>query len=435
MLINKSKHLTKEKQIQLGSYYTPKELVDKVCEYIQPYILKNKENIIIFDNAAGCGAFVKGMEKYDYRVADCDAKAYNFLNKYLDNKKVFCTNSLIDVNRKKYNIPNSSFLIMVGNPPYNDITSEFKNGQKGKNLCDRDLFDRDLGVSFLKSYNKLRADTVCILHPLSYLIKETNFKRLKNFKNSYRLNKGIVFSSSWFSKTGSIKFPIMIGLYERNEKGMDFEYIRNFNFSILDEEDKFNLSEYETTDCFIDKYPPGKNGLKVSPIGLYYYTFRDFNSLRKNASFMIKQHYNGIPVTVQNFYKYAYLNALKNLFWVDNIWLYGNLSPLINKNMLEKNKNIYIEYAIQTNCALKNADKKIIQDITKYYGIDLDRLTDINKLENEITKQFKELTGIKKVNTKVIYSNKISRDKQLSLALEKRAVYHNNNKKMVKNVN
>jgi len=391
MLINKSKHLAKEKQIQLGSYYTPKELVNKVYDYIKPYILKNKENIIIFDNAAGCGAFVIGMKKYDYKAADCDARAYEFLREHLDNRKVFFANSLVDVSRGKYNIPNDSFLIMIGNPPYNDTTSEFKNGQKGKNLCDKELFDRDLGVSFLKSYNKLEADVVCILHPLSYLVKKTNFKRLKIFKDNYRLNKGIVFSSSWFSKTGSIKFPIIIGLYERDKKGMDFDHIKNFNFSILDIEDKFKLSKYETTDGFIDKYPPRKNGLKVSPIGLYYYTFRDFNSLRKNTSFMIKQHYNGIIVTIQNFYKYAYLNALKNLFRPNNIWLYGNLSPLINKNILEKNKNIYIEYAIQTNSALENIDKKIIQDIAKYYGVNLNKLTDINKLEVKITKQFKKL--------------------------------------------
>jgi hypothetical protein len=96
-------------------------------------------------------------------------------------------------------------------------------------------------------------------------------------------------------------------------------------------------------------------------------------------------------VTIQNLYKYAYLNALKNLFRANNIWLYGNLSPLINKNMLKKNKNIYIEHAVQTNLAFKNIDKKIIQNIAKYYGIDLNRLTDINKLEVEITKQFNKL--------------------------------------------
>jgi len=388
MQVHLAKHLKKEKKIQLGSYYTPDKLVKVVHEFIKPYLEDKKKDIILFDSAGGCGAFLFGISHHNYRIADCDLKACNFLKQHFDQHNIFYTNSLKDAYRDKYSISSSAFLIMIGNPPYNDTTSEFKNGEKGQNICDEDLFDRDLGVSFLKSYNKLEANVVCILHPLSYLIKETNFKRLKNFKDNYRLTKGIIFPSSWFSGTGSI---IIIGLYERDEKGMDFNYIRNFNFSILDSENKFKLSKYETTDGFIDKYPPRKNDLKVSPIGLYYYTFRDFNSLRKNTSFMIKKHYNGIIVTIPNFYKYAYLNALKNLFRPNNIWLYGNLSPLINKKLLEENKNIYIEYTIQTNSALKNIDKKIIQDIAKYYGIDLNRLTDIIKLEFEITKQLNKL--------------------------------------------
>jgi len=391
MQVHLAKHLKKEKKIQLGSYYTPDKLVKVVHEFIKPYLEDKKKDIILFDSAGGCGAFLFGISHHNYRIADCDLKACNFLKQHFDQHNIFYTNSLKDAYRDKYSISSSAFLIMIGNPPYNDTTSEFKNGEKGQNICDEDLFDRDLGVSFLKSYNKLEANVVCILHPLSYLIKETNFKRLKNFKDNYRLTKGIIFPSSWFSGTGSIKFPIIIGLYERDEKGMDFNYIRNFNFSILDSENKFKLSKYETTDGFIDKYPPRKNDLKVSPIGLYYYTFRDFNSLRKNTSFMIKKHYNGIIVTIPNFYKYAYLNALKNLFRPNNIWLYGNLSPLINKKLLEENKNIYIEYTIQTNSALKNIDKKIIQDIAKYYGIDLNRLTDIIKLDFEITKQLNKL--------------------------------------------
>ncbi len=391
MQVHLAKHLTKEKKIKLGSYYTPEKLVKLVHEFIKPYLEDKKKDVILFDSAGGCGAFLFGIRHYDYRIADCDLDACNFLKQHFGQHNIFHTNSLKDACRSKYSISSSAFLIIIGNPPYNDTTSEFKNGEKGQNICDDDLFDRDLGVSFLKSYHKLKADVVCVLHPLSYLIKETNFKRLKNFKDNYRLKEGLIFSSSLFSKTGLIKFPIIIGLYERDEKGMDFNYIRNFNFSILDREDKFKLYKYETTDGFIDKYPPRKNDIKVSPIGLYYYTFRDFNSLRKNTSFMTKKHYNGIVVTIHNFYKYAYLNALKNLFRPNNIWLYGNLSPLVNKKLLEENKNIYIEYAIQTNSALKNINKKIIQDLAKYYEIDLDRLTDVAKLEIEITEQFKKL--------------------------------------------
>ena len=390
MPVYESTHLLKERQIQLGSYYTPESLVEKVYELIEPY---TGNGVIIFDNAAGFGAFVvkAKAQECDYRAAECDLGAYNFLKENLDEKKVFYTNSLINVSREKYHIPNGAFVIQVGNPPYNDTTSEFKNGQKGQNVCDNDLADRDLGISFLKSYNKLKANLVCVLHPLSYLIKEANFKRLKDFRYNYKLIKGEIFSSSWFSGTGSLKFPIVIALYERDAGGMSFDYIRNFEFNILDSKAIFKLARYETTDGCIDKYPPRKDGRKTSPIWLYYYTFRDINSLKKNSSFMNKQHYNGIIVTVENLYKYAYLNAFKELFSAQDMWLYGNLSPLINREELEKNKKSYIEYAIQTNLVIKTSNKAILQEIAEYYEINLNNLTNIETLEKKIQNQLNTL--------------------------------------------
>lgn len=390
MLVNKSKHLSKEEQIRLGSFYTPDRLVRKVYEPISPYIRKNKK-VVIFDNAAGCGAFIFEIKGYDYRVADYDIEAVNFLKKNLDKKKVFYGNSLVDVCRKKYKIPNDAFLIQVGNPPYNDTTSEYKKGKKGKNECDPNLFDRDLGISFLKSYDKLKSDLVCILHPLSYLIKEANFKRLKSFRENYKLIKGVIFSSSWFTVNSSAKFPIVIALYERKRGGMSFDYIKNFNFSVLDSDEKFTIAKFETTDGFIDKYPPRKNDIKVSPIGLYYYTFRDLNSLRRNASFINRQHYNGIVVNVKNFYKYAYLYALKELFDAEKLWLYSNLSPLINRELLEKNKKDYVEYAIQSSPVVKNIDKKAMKEIIKYYHIGVGKLRKPEYLEKKILKQFNRL--------------------------------------------
>ena len=386
-----STHLLKEQQIQLGSYYTPERLVERVYEFIAPYINENQEKAVIFDNAAGSGAFIVGMKRCNYRAADYDFKAYSFLKENLEYTRVFYNNSLVNVRREKYNIPNEAFLIQIGNPPYNDTTSEFKNGQKGKNICDANLIDRDLGISFLKSYNKLGSDIVCVLHPLSYLIKEANFRRLKDFRYNYKLIKGEIFSSSWFLGTGSLKFPIVIALYERDTGGMSFDHIKNFEFNILDSKAIFKLARYETTDCYIDKYPPRKGDRKTSPIGLYYYTFRDINSLKKNSSFMNKQHYNGIIVTVENLYKYAYLNAFKELFNVQDMWLYGNLSPLINREELEKNKKSYIEYAIQTNLVIKTSNKAILQEIAEYYEINPNNLTNIKKLEKEIQNQLNTL--------------------------------------------
>ncbi len=391
MQVHLAEHLPKKERIQLGSYYTPEELVHKVHTFIQPYLDNKKRKVIIFDSGGGCGAFLFGIKRYDYRIADCDLDACNFLKQHFDQHKIFHTNTLKDVSRDKYSISSSAFLIMTGNPPYNDTTSEFKNGEKGQNICDEDLYDRDLGVSFLKSYHKLNANVVCVLHPLSYLIKETNFKRLRDFKDNYKLIKGEIFSSALFHGTGTVKFPILVALYEKNPLGMTFEYIRHFQFDILNNDKKFILSEYKTTDCYINKYPPRKNDIKDSPIGLYYYTFRDFNSLKKNASFITKKHPNGIVVTLENFYKYAYLYSLKSLFNPENPWLYGNLSPLVCMEAVEQNKELYVSYTIKTNKVLKKMRNSIIRKIAEFYKVELDKTNDIDNMEKIIMHRFNKL--------------------------------------------
>lgn len=386
MLVNQSIHLSKTKQMQLGSYYTPSNLVDIVFDFVTPFINKN---VVIFDNAAGCGAFTSRISNCDYRVADNDINAVNFLKQKLPENKVFYSNSLINVERKNYDIADRKFLINIGNPPYNDVTSEYKNGLKGKNECDKDLFDRDLGVSFLKSYNKLKADVVCVLHPLSYLIKATNFERLKEFKNNYQLIKGTIFSSSMFPGTGSTKFPIVIALYKRNSKGMDFEHIKTFEFDILGSSEKFVLGSYETTDGYINKYPPRKNDIKVSPISTYYYTFRDFNSLKRNASFIAAPHYNGIVVTVENLYQYAYLYALKTFFKTDNEWLYGNLSPIVETQKLEAKKQLFVLYALQSHSVLKNLSSSEIEKIKNHYFLHQSNFENIQEVEKSIKNEIK----------------------------------------------
>ena len=390
MHVHVAEHLSKNKRIQLGSYYTPKDLVHKVHEFISPYLNNRRKDIVLFDSAGGCGAFLFDIKHCGYRIADRDLDACKFLKQHFNRHNVFHTNSLLEINRDKYGISPSSFLIMIGNPPYNDITSEFKNGEKGQNICDEDLYDRDLGVSFLKSYHKLKADIVCVLHPLSYLIKETNFNRLREFKDNYRLIKGEIFSSALFSETGSSKFPILAALYERNALGMTFDYIRAFRFNILDSNKIFVLSNFNTTDGYINKYPPRKKDDKTSSIGLYYYSFRDFNSLKKNASFIANRHPNAIVVTVENFYKYAYLYSLKRLFNPEDAWLYGNLSPLVNIEDVEKNKKLYVSYSINNNRIFDKIGDAI-KEIADFYKIKLDDGRDINRIENKIKDKFKSL--------------------------------------------
>jgi hypothetical protein len=365
-------HLTKDKIVEMGAFYTPEDIVNKVLELSSSYF--HRQNAVVIDIAGGCGAFIFPLKQYgikQYRVADCDITAVSFLRKNFDPEKVFYTNSLVNVSRKKFNVKEHDFLIVIGNPPYNDITSEYRKGKKGVFNCDEDLKDRDIGISFLKAFNKLKADVICVLHPLSYLIKEANFKRLKDFSKNYILQKGIIFPSSVFQQTGNTKFPVMIALYERNSEGMNFEYIKNFEFNVLHSDQTFVLAHYTTTDGYINKYPPRKGQQQKSPIGVYYYSFRDLNSVLRNASFITKRGENSIVVTVENFYKYAYLYCLKKLIPVKhkNIWIFGNLSPLIDIEFVEKNKHLFVQYALRTHKVFKDLPstaKKIIN----YYNID-----------------------------------------------------------------
>ncbi len=391
MQVDNAVHLPEELKIQLGSFYTPKELVKRVQDLVRPYLEKEKRRAVVLDSAGGCGAFMFNMMKYDYRIADFDAIACSYLDEHFDRAKVICTNSLLGVGRERFHVSPSAFLAVIGNPPYNDTTSEYKNGRKGGNLCDADLFDRDLGVSFLKSYNKLKADVICVLHPLSYLIKEANFKRLREFKDNYRLVRGELFSSALFKGTGMCKFPIMIALYERDRAGMSYDYIRNYSFNLFNRDEAFVLSCYTTTDGYINKYPPRSSDVSRSPIGLYYHTFRDINSVKRNASFLTREHPNGVVVTLENFYKYAYIYAIKKLFEPPDAWLYGNLSPLVNIKSLEQLKKLYVAYALETSWELKKLPNPTISSIKEHYHISNCRQMSAGKMELEIKESLHSL--------------------------------------------
>ena len=377
-----SRHLSSSEQIKRGSFYTPKEIVDTVHNLIELY--KSQDNPVIFDNSAGTGAFIKKEKAVTYKAAESDSKAVQLLKKKLPAKNIFVGNSLSNVHRAKYNISPADFLIQVGNPPYNDTTSAYRNGQKGKNICDKDLFDRDLGISFLRSYSKLQANVVCILHPLSYLIKESNFKRLKIFAQNYKLKKGVLFSSAVFKNLSSTGFPIVIALYEKNFQGMSYEDIQKFKFSILDGKQSFVLKNYENTDSFIRKYPPKKTDSPISDIGLYYYTFRDINSLMRNRAFHTQRLANSIVVSMNDLYKYAYLFAFKKLFRPVDMWIYGNLSPLGNLNLVEKNKKLFIKYMlISEKKALMELDEQVKKQILKYYSLKASDLKNALQIKEE----------------------------------------------------
>jgi hypothetical protein len=341
--------IKEEKKLDLGKYYTPEEITKTVYDITRSYL---KSNSIILDTAAGTGAFLDYFECNDVIAGDIDAISIEVL-KILGYENCIQSDALKKVSRSKYNIDSESHLIIVGNPPYNDITSLYKNKIKseknGYDEIDPDVKCNDLGMSFIKSFNKLEADVICIVHPLSYLIKKKNFKTLKTFTDNYVLKRGIIFSSEKFKDTRKTPFPILIALYEKNSIGMDYKFILDFEFDLMNDEEKFILRKFETIDeeNYIRKYPPKKDSPQLSDMGLYIHNFRDLNSLITRGNFSENNDIEKfVPVLFKDFYKYAYLNCMRR--YIEKDYKFGNLSPVINKLELESNKFLQDAFIIDT---------------------------------------------------------------------------------------
>ena len=348
-----------------GSYYTPKELVDIIHKWIQPYL---KPDSIILDSAAGYGAFIHNITNHPTIGIDIDPNAVKQLKTY---KKTSAKlgNSLTQINREDWDIPTEKHLVTIGNPPYNDTTSKNKRAEKTEKVdMHPKVQSRDYGIAFLKSYCELTADVVCILHPLSYLIKETNFNQLKQFSGNYKLVKAAIFSSEKFPDTRGTPFPVLIALYERNAFGMHYEDIYTFPFEILDSEKIFRLSNIETIDGYIRKYPPTKKDNPISDIGLYFYSIRDTNSLITSANFSEKEKFDKqITVNLKDFYKYAYLSCYKRYFGKD--YLFGNVSPIIRSNEFKVNDSFQciciIDSILNNSKIVRFSDPHFLESIYK----------------------------------------------------------------------
>lgn len=324
----------------LGKYYTPPHIVEKLAEIVSPYV---KRDSIILDPACGCGAFLDAFPENRVIGRDIDPEVVQIL-KEAGYTGVDNDNSLANVTRTKYNLKGNDPLVIVGNPPYNDTTSlNKKHGTNAKDAylhnIDNAVNSNDIGISFLKSFALLEADVVCILHPLSYLIKETNFNtKLAPFVKHYRLERGVFFSSAEFPDTQGTPFPIVIALYIRSPGGMDYDEVRDFRFELIDQTGSLILSRIETIDGFIRKYPlPRNTPDRRSNIGLYMHSIRDVNSLITRGYLTQKEDFaNNITINFAELPKYAYLNCCRRYFRKD--YRFGNLSPLIDRKRFESDE-------------------------------------------------------------------------------------------------
>jgi hypothetical protein len=212
--INESQHLGIVGRINLGSYYTPAKYVRIVAQWLID--INIGRGWTIADLSSGYGAFfelqsIKGLEQCRYIGNDIDNVAVSKGQEYFPFVEWSVANALYEVSRQKFKIAEEEKLIIVGNPPYNDVTSQFKKDIKADDMMiDFDIKTRDIGISSLLAYDKLKAAYVAILHPLSYLIKKSNYNAGKRFFKNYKIEKHIVFSSDEFSGTSKASASFLI---------------------------------------------------------------------------------------------------------------------------------------------------------------------------------------------------------------------------------
>jgi predicted RNA methylase len=366
------KHLDHKDTINLGSYYTPAPLVDMVYTLIQKNVPDSTDYRVV-DTSCGYGGFLRGKKAIG---ADIDDKAVEAAGSANPAYTYFKHNSLFEISRSQYNLKSNEKIIIVGNPPYNDTTSIIRNNiKKTEFFQDADVKSRDLGISFLLSYNCLAADFVCVLHPLSYLIKKSNFEAFMSFKDNYRLIDSIVISSGVFSATSkTTSFPIIIALYKRGAFGMEYEYIQNYKFKTNDDK-IFSIKEFDSIGNYISKYPNHKQVSEHETV-TYFYTMRDIIALKRTATFLPKETGNAVRVTKNKLPYYCYVDVFKD--YIPHIpYYFGNSDVMINDDGFHELEPLFIGMSVQKHPQLSS-----FVNAKKY-----------NDAENKVSAYFRQLLG------------------------------------------
>lgn len=320
---NVSRHLGIVGRVNLGSFYTPARYVERVASWLKEVGVDSSWTIA--DLSCGYGAFfemseVAGLEGCEYIGNDIDLDAVVKGRSLFPKVKWLTLNALVDISRIRFGIGETKKLAIVGNPPYNDVTSQINQNIKTNQVSiDADIRTRDLGMSSLLAYDKLKADYVAVLHPLSYLIKKSNFSACRRFFGNYRLVRHVVFSSQEFAGTSKTScFPVIVGLYERHEdSGLSYENVCNTEFQTV-EGDVFSVNGFEYVTDQIAKYPHAK---RYDP-EILFYTLRDVNALKRCRTFIVERIPNAVDVNPAQLSYYCYIDCFKRFgdipYWMGN---------------------------------------------------------------------------------------------------------------------
>jgi predicted RNA methylase len=328
-----AKHLSFAAKTNLGSFYTPKRIAKKLYETLAKVVAPDQIDVLLEPNC-GYGALLEG--EYVKRIkkvigADIDESATAIAKNAFSFVCFKNANALKNVSRSNYGINENDRLLIVANPPYNDLTSQIKNGVKKMAYeIDRDLLTRDLGLSSLLGFNRLRPDFIAVLHPLSYLIKKTNFNALKPFMKNYALKEALIFNSQEFCDASKLNgFPVLIAIYQKSERGTSYDDIYHWRFNAIEGE-SFTMAQFDYIGAYLDKYP---NKKKKNSKYLFY-TMRDINALKRSRTFIKEEIANAVHICEEKLDYYCYVDIFKD--YADRLPYYmGNLDVPIDRERFE----------------------------------------------------------------------------------------------------
>jgi hypothetical protein len=339
------KHLSYKQKTNLGSFYTPPHLVRLVYETL---VCRGNGGFplhTVLEPACGYGAFF--AEKFPQKNvrfigSDIDPVALKIASKKFPNVEFKKINMLSQISRSKFGIGENEKLTIVGNPPYNDVTSRVKNKIKAEPCkIDEEIKTRDLGLSFMLAFAKLEPDYIAVLHPLSYLIKRTNFETLNPLMQNYELLDAVVFNSQEFTETSKTNgFPIVAAVYAKSERGTSYEQIIKRKFRTL-EKQEFSISDFDYVCRYIPKYPS-----RYSKADSFkFFTMRDINALKRSRTFIEEDTANTIYIPQEKLPYYCYVDIFKDI--ANKLpYYFGNLDVPFDKNNFEKLKDDFFALSV-----------------------------------------------------------------------------------------
>lgn len=289
---------------------TRKHIVEAAFGMIRRHIRINELNFMtLLDPVCGSGSFFDMSIPFLQLMAnDVDAEILAYVKNQYPSTRCFSHNSLAMLDRKGYGLEATDSLLVIGNLPHKLPIPE--HVKRKKYVADSSIKNRDVGISHLLACGRLDPDYICVLHPLSFLIRPVHVRNLKEFCQKYRLIDALVISNHEFSDDETSRtYPIVLAMYKREPQGMTWRYLQKFEFETVRKR-KFCLKDFMWIDRYLTVNSNRSRVAKADVLIKFHIPF-DINELRNNKTFVQHDGANIIHVTEKELDYCCYIEAFK----------------------------------------------------------------------------------------------------------------------------